>query len=218
MNSAKKLDLEEVLQREYPRVYRVALSLCQDRNVGLAVVKKVLARSGVMFDRWETDQDADRWFLRYTVLCSRGQESGREDSLFAMADDPAWKGIILAMRHLPMQQREAYLLHHGEGLELRQLATAMDCSSSAAANHLSAAENALRPIAGDRLAGFAMGLPGVMAGLGPAQESLEVEVSRVIRKRRRRMWIRRWVVWPMKVVLMLGAAWLVWEVWRRLAR
>lgn len=211
MKSAKKLDLQAILERAYPRVYRVALALCQNRDVGLAVVTRVLGQSGVVVDRWETDEEADRWFLRFTVLCSRGQPDGRIDALFLSAQEEMWKAIILAIRHLPMQQREAYLLCHGEGLDLRQLATAMDCSSSAAAKHLSAAEGALKPIAGDRLEGFALGLPALMAGLVPAPQVLEVEVSRVLRKRRRRIWIRRWVLFSMKVGMVIAAMWIVWR-------
>jgi hypothetical protein len=220
MESLKKLDLEKILPRVFPRVYRVALSLCQNRDVGLAVVRKVVGQSGVVFDRWDTDEEADRWFLRYTVLCSRGRASGgpQDDALFAATDEAVWKGIILAIRHLPMQQREAFLLHHGEGLELRQLATAMDCSSSAAGNHLAAAENSLQPIAGDRLVDFMAGLPGLIKELSPSPQMLEVEVNQVIRKRRRVRWIRRWILAPLKWMLAVGAGWVVWKVWKLMAR
>jgi hypothetical protein len=181
------------------------------------VLTRVLGQSGVL-DRRETDEEADRWFLRFTVLCSRGQPDGRIDVLFSSAQDEMWKAIILAIRHLPMQQREAYLLCHGEGLDLRQLATAMDCSSSAAAKHLSAAEATLKPIAGDRLEGFALGLPGLMASLVPAPQVLEVEVSRVIRRRRRRIWIRQWVLLPAKAGMAIITAWVVWYLWRQFVR
>jgi len=53
-------------------------------------------------------------------------------------DDPAKRSA--SFHH---SSAKHFSFHHGEGFILRQLATAMDCSSDAAANHLVAATQAL---------------------------------------------------------------------------
>ena len=48
---------------------------------------------------------------------------------------PAYAGFIRALRTLPVQQAEAFILHHGEHLNERLLGVAMDLSTGAAGSH-----------------------------------------------------------------------------------
>jgi DNA-directed RNA polymerase specialized sigma24 family protein len=213
--SKSKLDLGEILQRVHPRIYRLAIALCESRHSGMAVVARVFAHSGVLFERWESQDEADRWFLRYTVLCSRDQKSAehQDNALISVANTPACRAAILSVWHLPMQQREAFLLHHGENLDLRQLAMAMDCSSSAAKNHLAAAEKSFRAVLGDDWPDFMADLPGLMQQLLPSAEIMEVEINAVIRRRRKMLWIQRWVVTLTKCIAIALLGWAVWKIW-----
>ena len=78
---------------------------------------------------------------------------GNQDPLVARASfaDPAYTAFVRAVRGLPEQQAEAYLLYHGERLNERLLGVAMDCSAAAAANHLQAATDALTAMSGGDL-------------------------------------------------------------------
>jgi DNA-directed RNA polymerase specialized sigma24 family protein len=214
MRTIEKLHLEDVLQRAHVRIYRIALALCQNRTEGLHVIDRVFARSSVLLERWESQDEAERWFLRYTVLCSRDYKTAehQDDALISVAQTPATRAAILAIWHLPMQQREAFLLYHGENLDLRQLAMAMDCSSAAAKNHLAAAEDSLASVLGDGLPGFVAELPGLMQRLLPSAEIIKVRISAVIHRRRRMLWIRRWVLAPFKWVGVALVGWVLWRI------
>jgi len=213
MGRPKPFDLEVSLDRNHLRVYRIAVALCGGRKAGMAVFRKVLATSGVMFDRWEDQTEAERWFLRYTVLCSRSHspKGSKGDALFEIAAVPPWQAMVIAIRNLPQQQREALLLSFGEQLEARQLATAMDCSSTAAKNHLSAAIDSIQQIYGGGLGEFTRALPGLMNQLVPPPGTLEVEINRVIHRRRRKRWVRRLVLTGFALALL---TWTVWKTWK----
>lgn len=192
------IHLESILHRCYPRVYRIALALCGDHDAAQAVVEQVVIRSGRISNRWETVSDADRWFLHYTVLQAREslQVSPERDVLLHSATSAETAALVSAVRQLPIQQREAFLLHHGEELDLRQLSTAMDCSSAAAANHLVSAIATLRKLtANHELDDFVMQLPGMMRKLVPADDVLEFQIRQLLARRRKWSWLRRLRKW-----------------------
>src|SRR4029434_6349861 len=96
-----------------------------------------------------------RWFQHHTVLATRRAAKHQP----ALANDvrvrtretrnAAYPAFVRSIRMLPLQQREAFILHHGERMNSRYLAVAMDCSTDAASNHLRTATTPLRTIGGE---------------------------------------------------------------------
>ena len=125
---------------------------------------------------------------------------------------PPFEGVANALlqlsRRLPRQQHEALMLHRVEGLELRQTARAMDCSTTAAARHLDEAE---------RVIAETMGLDYAEAGAMLHRQARDAPVGevvlrmRVVIERRRRV---RTIVLSLVVLVALAAcavaAWLLW--------
>ena len=212
-------NLVALLHRCHPQVYRIALALCADRDDAERVVEQVITRSGPISGRWETEAEALRWFLHYTVLRSRDcppclPAAAEKDSLLNAATSAESAAIIAAIRQLPMQQREAFLLHHGEQLEFRQLATAMDCSSAAAANHLVCAVGTLKQLNSGELDDFTNQLPAMMKQLVPADEILEFQIQRMLARQRKWIWTRRVLRAMGWMILAVVVVWVAWTVGR----
>lgn len=193
---------------------RIALALCATRDDAENVVENVLTRSGPLSAKWETDGEAVRWFVHYTVLRTREcpPAETKKDSLWNAANTAESAAVIAALRQLPMQQREAFLLRHGEKLELRQLATAMDCSSAAAANHLAMATATLNKLTSNGLDDFTDELPGLMQKLVPPDEELEIQIQHMLARQKKWIWTRRIlraVGWMLLAVIIVCLAWIL---------
>lgn len=211
--------LTALLTRHYPRAHRMAIALCGDPALARDITREVLRQSTRWHQRWATDADAGRWFAHHTVLLSRQAIAQRRvdpaaDALLPLSPGALSTVILRTVRFLPPQQREAFLLHHGEGFDLRQLATAMDCSAQAAANHLLAATEALRPVAQDRLGEFCTALPQMLARLLPPHETIAIEAAR---QTSRYLWprrLKRYVGWPLLLTALIAIAYFAWRMWR----
>ena len=90
-----------------------------------------------------------------------------------------------------MQQREAFILHYGERQNSRYLAVAMDCSTEAAANHLKAATDSLRAIAGPEFGPFTAQLAHCYTRLTPSEQLVLPSIKSVVRR----------YVWPRRIAL-----------------
>jgi DNA-directed RNA polymerase specialized sigma24 family protein len=204
-------DLLKVLRLTHRQIYRISLVLCGDRSATEQVVKKVILQSGQAARKWETPDDAQRWLMHYTVLLSRAVQTPGNDTLLESATDPDEIAVIQAIRQLPTQQREAFVLHHGEAMELRQLATAMDCSTTAAANHLVAAVGALK---GQNLIGlgdFTTNLPGRIEKLLPPPQLLETSLEDAMLASDR-LWRRVVLLWLKNAIVLACIGWLIWWI------
>jgi predicted DNA-binding protein (UPF0251 family) len=116
--------------------------------------------------------------------------------------------LLQLSRRLPRQQHEALVLHRVEGLELRQTARAMDCSTTAAARHLDEAE---------RVIAESMGRDYASAGQMLHRQAHEAPVGEVVVRmrvaieRRRRV---RTIILGLVVVGLVGACGIaVWLLW-----
>jgi DNA-directed RNA polymerase specialized sigma24 family protein len=213
--------LAALLALHYPRTYRIAVALIGDRGIAHTVTRQVLLQGLRVHDQWETESDVGRWFAHHTVLLARQSLAGRvpdpaADELLTLTTDPMFLTILRTIRFLPPQQREAFLLHHGEQFDLRQMATAMDCSSEAATNHLVAATQALRPVAADHLGDFTAQLPQLLQHLLPPPQAISVESQHIAK---RYIWprrFRRWVGWPLIVGVLVLLLYLGWRTWQLL--
>jgi DNA-directed RNA polymerase specialized sigma24 family protein len=215
-------DVTRVLCGQATQVYRIAYALSGRWDSGKAIARFVLNRSVLVMPKWDVEADPANWFHRFTVQTSRRyeptQEASAKDVLIEQAQNPdaPYIAFVAALRQLPPQQREAFLLRHGEKLNERYTALAMDCSTHAAHTHLHAAEEAMRLIAGPPYDALVQRLVDAYVHLTPDEDALTPTVNNVVFRRvRLRRFIRR------VVTLILLAAiglllWGAWEFYRRL--
>ena len=209
LDRARRLDpsaAEAVLADAYPSVRRIALALVGRPATAGRVVEEVLDRGLRVLPSWRAGATPENWFYHHTVLTAREaaaaageQPDPRQDPLVTAADapaaaDPAYVAFVRAVRGLPPQQAEAFLLNHGERLNERLLGVAMDCSARAAENHLRAAHDALSAVAGPDGERHTATLTRAYAALGPAPAdvagAVRPPVRRVVRARRFRRIVR----------------------------
>jgi DNA-directed RNA polymerase specialized sigma24 family protein len=164
--------MEAMLAEVYPSVFRLAHALTGRPGAARQVLHDVLRRSLRVVPRWRRGIVPENWYYHHTLITARETTPNppelREDVLVKQAgtDDPAYLAFVRALRSLPRQQAEAFLLHHGEKLNARLLGVSMDCSHAAAADHLKAADTSLRAVASDE------SLPALVATLEKAYGSL----------------------------------------------
>lgn len=190
-------DLEAVLLERYPNAYRLAVGLCGGATTAGEVAATVLKRAARLAPRWTSAEAADRWFLRFTVLESRPVRRGE-------ADEPRW------LASLPFQQREVVVLYHGLGLDLHQAAAAMDCSTTAAANHLVAATKALQAIGLEDT--WSAELPKHLATIVPPPAVLSGQVGRVVSRNRWSRRIRRAAALALVTAGLAAIGWAAWNL------
>lgn len=148
--------VEAVLADSYPAVCRMSRALTGREGAARQLMSAVLKRSLRVLPSWRAGASPENWFYHHTVIAARqapgAPPDAAHDLLVAAAGEAPREYIafISALRKLPLQQREAFILHHGERLNERLLGVAMDCSAGAAAAHLNAAADSLNAIAGDR--------------------------------------------------------------------
>src|SRR4051812_35090482 len=148
LDRARRFDraaIEAIFAENYPAVSRIAMGLSGRTDVGMGVTRFVIKRALHALPSWKDEDAPQRWFLHHTIITTRRaakhQPDKTNDTLIAdpRAAAPEYVAFIRALRSLPFQQREAFLLHHGERLNERWSAVTMDCSVIAASNHLNAA-------------------------------------------------------------------------------
>jgi len=156
---ARKFDrkaVEAVLVAYHPVVYRIAAALSGRRGLAESIARRVLYRSLAHVGSWKDPAVPARWFHHHTVMASRRYANkppaAADDALLPEAAPPAYPAYLKALRGLPPQQREAYVLFVGEQLDLRRTAQAMDYSTGATGTHLESARRSLRGLAGDAAA------------------------------------------------------------------
>ena len=126
---------------------------------------------------------------------------------------PAYLAFIAALRKLPAQQREAFLLHHGERLNTRLLGVAMDCSMDAATKHLAAAGATLSTIAGEQVEVMNAVLGQTYRSLSPAEEAVLPYVRQEVRAERWSRRLRRMVRRGVNLAVLATFGWAAWH-WR----
>ncbi len=221
IDRARAYDLDAcqaVLTAAFPSVYRMAVALSGDAAEGDRVARTVLTRCLKVLPRWRRGLSPENWFYHHTLLATR-QAAKAPDApaaadplvtILGLEGGSGYAAFVRALRNLPTQQREAYLLNHGERLNPRWLGVAMDCSTAAAENHLAAATAALMAIAGNDGDRYEPQLSRAYLALTPAPElippAVRREVLRVVRPMRLRRLIRRVAV-AVLIVSVIAAAW-----------
>ena len=217
--AARKLKpraVADLLTSQYASVYRLAYALAGRWDVGRGVARFVLARSVRFMPKWDPEDDPTSWFHRFTIMTSRRsakhKAEPKKDVLVeqALEPDAEYVAFVAALRHLEPQQREAFLLHHGERLNDRYAALAMDCSTQAAHNHLAVAEKQLRLVAGPNMAALTTKLADAYRHLTPADDSVIPAVNRVVFRQVR---LRQYLRLVMLLVKLAIIAALIWGGW-----
>lgn len=225
LSSARNLSppaVAELLREYYPSVHRLAHGLAGRSDVGAGIVRYVMHRSIAILPTWKDENQPENWFHHFTVITARRSIGHRPDprndlllgdggsGLGGVAPDPAYVAFLAALRALPQQQQEAFILHTCERLGPRTSSLAMDCSTEAAGNHLRAALQALQAVAGERHEVFATRAANAYRRLTPPPDVILPRVQSIIR---RRVWpkrVVRWIAWLLLLGAIAGASWAVW--------
>jgi DNA-directed RNA polymerase specialized sigma24 family protein len=212
----------QVISECYPCAHRMAHGLTGRDDVGRGVVQYILRRGLRVLEKWDDEGEPMRWCQHHTVLATRRagrhQPDVASDTLVrgARTDNAYYAAFIRALRALPVQQREAFILHHGERLDNRGLAVAMDCSTEAAGNHLREASKALSALGGDYFPAFTAQLAQTYQSLTPSEELV---LTNVQWKVRRHLWPRKaWRAFRTLVLigLLVAIAWFFWRIYPKL--
>jgi DNA-directed RNA polymerase specialized sigma24 family protein len=215
--------LEELFAAVYPAVVRIARGLAGREDVAEGVVRFVMVRAVGMTPKWRDETAAERWFLHHTVLTARravdaGHAPAAKSDLLLGADaaDPQYAAFVRAMRQLPVQQREAVLLHYGERFNARYLGVAMDCSTDAAQAHLQAGTGALQAVSRTEFAELMGRLVDAYAQQGPRSGEIAPAVGRHVRRGLRPRRVRRVVVLGATLIVLAAVAFAAWTFRGRL--
>lgn len=212
----RKFDRQQIvadLAEAVPEMMRLAVLLTGREDVARNVIRFVLGRAVPAWATWEDDAARQAWFFHHTLLTTRRAQSlrpdPRDDTLLRGAGgDIEYAAFVRALRELPFQQAEAWLLAEALDLDLRRSATTMDLSTTATGNHLEAARKTLSRLAGDRYPAL-LDRVRVAArdyapeGLAPLPE-IRSAVSRYLWPRR----VRRAVT----ILLLSAVAYALWRV------
>jgi DNA-directed RNA polymerase specialized sigma24 family protein len=221
ISDAKKLRpraVAAVLESEYARVYRMAYGLSGRADVGRSIARFVMARAVRVMPKWDPASGPEHWFHRYTVLMSRRsryRSDGKQDLLLDHAEsvDAPYRAFISALRGLPVQQQEAFILNQGERFSTRDSARAMDCSMEAAFNHLQAANDAMKAVCGGELEALSKRMGEAYQRLSPDEAMVVPSVKRLVVRHvwPRKVW--RFVVFLVQLAVMGGVIWGAWILW-----
>lgn len=217
--AGKKEALARLLAMHYPQVWRMAVNLTGRETLGREVAKNIMRQSLAAAEAWEHEDAPTRWFRHHTVLAARDAapaDPPADDVLIVHGPvDPAYAAFARAVRSLPQQQREAFLLNHGEDFDLRQIGIAMDCSVEAAAVHLRHATLALQALAAEGFGGFVQSLRAAYSASAPDQALALPYARKLIRPG---FWslLLAIVGWIVLLSIIAAISYALWWLWPRI--
>jgi DNA-directed RNA polymerase specialized sigma24 family protein len=222
LRSARRLraqGVESLLGACYPQVYRMAHGLCGRVDTGHKATRTIVHQAMRVLPTWSRDNSVERWFPHHTVLVcrryARRQPKPERDVLVSLAetDDPTYIAFVAALRSLPVQQKEAFLLHHGEDLDPRELAIAMDCSVQAARYHLDGAVRSLIEAKCGDMGELTRMMVRAYKRLTPHESVLLPAIQRHMRRDYWPQRIVRMVRRYLNVIVWLVSAYGIWRLW-----
>ena len=211
--------LTESAQKRWPASVRIAAALGGTSGFAAAVSRQLLRRARPMCTKWIDSDEADRWFLHHTILRARSTDAretlGKPDALIAAFDKPTteYVAFIRALRTLSFQQREAFVLSECERLDPRLVAVSMDCSKTAAQQHLLEATQQLTLVAGETYDVQIKRLRGAYQHLSPREDETAKRIQWLGRPIVVKRKIRRVLVTVITIALIAIAAVVAYRVW-----
>lgn len=208
----------ELLALYYPIVWRMSVGLTGRADVGRGVTKFLMQRSLRVLSKWQDEGAPTRWFHHHTLLTTRRTakhppETTTDTLVGGHADDAAYVAFIRAVRGLSMQQREAFILNHGEKLDVREVAVAMDCSVLAAGNHLREATERLRQLNAKDLDLHTIRMGKIYRTLGPNEELAITDIRSRVKSHYLPKTLWRVCRVTLAVALFLGGVWAAYRIW-----
>jgi len=219
LESAKRLDPSAIAQlfaAHFIPVHRIAFGLAGRSDHGRNIADFVFKKSLDVIPRWDPVAEPEHWFHRYTIQLARHYAIARpaikNDLLVTTAREPdlAYIAFITALRHLSDQQQEAFLLHFGERFNIRDVARAMDCSTTAATTHLAAAEAQMRLVSGENFDALAARFAETYTRLAPDASVVVPNINKLLR---RHVWPRRILRFALRLLLLTLLAAIVCAGW-----
>jgi DNA-directed RNA polymerase specialized sigma24 family protein len=213
--------LVQTLAAYYPQVMRLSLALRGHEHAARAVAQSVMRDYLSLTGRnnVDADQDLTRWFVHHTIITARQPQTHSPD----LTRDPLMRGnqaisqwypaFVTAVRALSGQQREAIFLRFGEELDLRGIATAMDCSTTAAQMHLDASLGALREYTGPLLESLVAELATQYQGMGPPDTMLFPAARKALRRYRWPRILRHTAVLLLALAVIALVIWAQPRIW-----
>jgi len=144
-SSAPREGFRHALDRQGPRLCRLAFFLCGDPREAEAVVAEAFARA---WPKWRSRQlaDAPQWLRRRVVRLAiarrRWRHGGGEEAPAAGEGGE----LIVQLMHLPGNQRAVIVLRYLEGLDDQEIATSIGTSLDRVPALEAAAAGALEPL------------------------------------------------------------------------
>lgn len=193
---------------------RLATTLLGTHALGHRAVRELAKRAASQLPGWRSADEAARWFMHQTVFLTREFRKPFDPQYDVLLHDVGgpdvteYRAMIVALRKLPEQQQEAFLLTHAQKWNTRMCAVAMDCSNVAVETHLVGATRELQPLLGkhfDALMGF---LRQVHEAVPVETTSIATGVVRRTRVRRGAKLIRTIAGWTLIALIVLFAVWL----------
>lgn len=210
--------VETIITDSFPAVHRISHALTGNARTAAIVTRHVLRRAVQLLPRWRRGITPENWFYHHTLLVAREAAQrtspAPDQDLLVTAGPggrPAYIAFVRALRGLPRQQMEAFVLNHGEKLNSRLLGVAMDCSATAAATHLAAATETLRTISGDAFSEVVPALERHYAMLTPPETLVRTTVAQQVSAG---MWAMRMRRLGRMLFLLIILAILGYAVWR----
>jgi len=220
INRARRSDrraVETLLSESYPAMHRIAHALTGDPKLAPQIVRLVLRRAVLVMPRWRNGITPENWFYHHMLLTARGASPlpvaiGRDLLITAgPTGSPAYLAFVRALRGLPRQQMEAFVLNHGEKLNARLLGVSMDCSTGAATVHLDAATQSLATIAGESFDDLVTRFERAYATLTPPPTVVRAAVSQEAAAAIWTIRLRRFIRQSVAITLLALIAYAVWR-------
>ena len=150
-------DLDGLFRAHYGRLVRALGLACGDVELAADAVQEAFVRAPVRWRRIRHYDDPVGWIRRVAVNLLRDERrrSGRKrraierlgrrsDAQIAPPSEPDQLDVLL--RQLPMQQRTAVALYDVEGLDVSEVADAMQIAEGTVKSHLFDARRKLRAV------------------------------------------------------------------------
>lgn len=205
-----------------PVCHRMAITLSGSFDIARTATIKLAQQAQRKLPDWADADDAARWFMHHTILLMRQHAvplPWQNDALLHDVGGPhllQYQQMIQALRKLPLQQQEAFLLTIAQRWNARYVAVAMDCSTTAVTTHLEEAHRQLRPMLGKSYDALCQALCQVHRTLPIQLPVNAADLAVRIRTRRSFAGLAQVAGWIIILTGLLVIAYFAWTIYPRI--